>query len=63
MFDIAPLEPYNRHRNIVGVDFNMPDVSDKSFISPNATLYGHCFVDENSSVWYGTTMDAAHRPI
>jgi len=63
MFDIAPLEPYNRHRNLVPVDFETPTVSDKSFISPNCTLYGNCFVEDNASVWYGSTLDGFHRPI
>jgi len=51
--DPAYLEPYNRHRNVVPTNYTAPTLSENAFISENCTIYGHAFVDEHSSIWYG----------
>ena len=61
--DVSYLEPYNRHRNVVPVNYITPNISSDSFISPNSMVSGSSFVDSHSSIWYGSVLDGAHRPI
>ena len=46
--DIAHLEPFNRHRNILGFYQQHPQIAGSAYVAPNATVAGDVFVGPNS---------------
>ena len=57
--DIAYLEPYNRHRQIVPVEYSIPNTDQAGFLAPNSSLLGSVYVGQNSSVMYGAVLDGS----
>lgn len=52
--DIAFMEPHNRHRNILSLYQQHPQISPSAYIAPNATVYGDVFVGQNSYFAFGS---------
>jgi len=61
--DIAYLEPLNRHRNILPLYRQIPQISASAYIAPNATVYGDVFVGKNSYFGFGTVAKGDYSVI
>ena len=46
--DIAHMEPFNRHRNIMSFYQQHPQIAGSAYVAPNATVAGDVFVGPNS---------------
>lgn len=63
MKDIAHLQPLSRHRNILNLYGQIPQVSPSAHIAPNATIYGDVFVGQNSYFAFGSVAKGDISPI
>ena len=61
--DIAHLEPFNRHRNILGFYQQHPQIAGSAYVAPNATVAGDVFVGPNSYFGFGSVAIALREPI
>ena len=52
--DIAHLEPYNRHRNILHLYQQHPQILQSAYIASNATVIGDVFIGQNSYLGFGS---------
>mmetsp|Transcript_8957 Transcript_8957/g.9690 ORF Transcript_8957/g.9690 Transcript_8957/m.9690 type:complete len:221 (+) Transcript_8957:2-664(+) len=60
--DIAHLQPYSRHRKIMGLYDRVPEIIN-SFIAPNASVVGECYIQRGSSIWYNVSVRGDHAPV
>lgn len=61
--DIAHLEPFNRHRNIIQMSYNKPVLASSVYIAPSATLVGNVYAGANVSFSFGSVVRADFTPI
>ena len=61
--DIAHLEPFNRHRNVLGFYEQHPQIAGSAYVAPNATVAGDIFVGPNSYFGFGSVAIAMNNPI
>lgn len=61
--DIAHLEPFNRHRNILNFYQQHPQIAGSAYVAPNATVAGDVFVGPNSYFGFSSVAIALTNPI
>eukprot|EP00271_Cylindrocystis_brebissonii_P020906 TRINITY_DN7205_c0_g1_i1.p1 TRINITY_DN7205_c0_g1~~TRINITY_DN7205_c0_g1_i1.p1 ORF type:complete len:318 (+),score=37.31 TRINITY_DN7205_c0_g1_i1:82-954(+) len=54
--NLSAFEPYNRQRQIMALNHQVPDVAVDSWIAPNAVLIGKVVVEDRAVVWYGSVI-------
>jgi carbonic anhydrase/acetyltransferase-like protein (isoleucine patch superfamily) len=57
------MERSSRHRNILNLYNQHPQISPSAYIAPNATVYGDVFVGQNSYFAFGSVANALANPI
>lgn len=61
--DIAFAEPLNRHRNILNLYEQHPQISPSAYIAPNATVFGDVFVGQGSYFGFGSVANGITHPV
>ncbi|CAI5478130.1 unnamed protein product [Closterium sp. Yama58-4] len=51
-------EIYNRQRQLIPINYMVPDVAVDAWVAPNAILAGGVTIDDRASVWYGSVLRA-----
>jgi carbonic anhydrase/acetyltransferase-like protein (isoleucine patch superfamily) len=49
-------EPFSRHRNVMNLYEQHPDISPDCFVAPNASVIGNVAMGRKASVWYGAVV-------
>ena len=49
-------ELYNRQRQIMALDDDVPEVAVDAWVAPNAILIGNVSVEDRATVWYGAVL-------
>ena len=49
-------EIYNRQRQIMALDDDVPEVAADAWVAPNATIIGNVSIEDRATVWYGAVL-------
>lgn len=61
--DIAHMEHFNRHRNILSLYEQHPQIASSAYVAPNATVVGTVFVGPSSYFGFGSVASGVHSAI
>ena len=61
--DIAHMEPFNRHRNILPLYEQHPFIAGSAYVAPNATVIGDVLVGPNSYFGFGSVAQGSYNAI
>lgn len=56
-------EKFCRHRAVMNLFDQRPNLSKNVFVAPNASIIGNVVIKDNSSIWYGAVMRADQSSI